>query len=301
MIAPLSLAFRMLNTPLLIRPDDAGPITSAIAASFGLAAAGDGLQAPPPSRLVQLHPGRVMRAGYDVAEGVAVIQVQGVLVQRLGTLRPSGGMTGYDGIRQNLLAALVDKAVRAIVLHIDSSGGEVGGCFDLADQIRAVRGVKPIWAILDESAHSAAYALASAAERVTVPRTGYAGSIGAIAMLADMSRALKRGGVAVHFVTYGARKAEEARATFNGVSPDLLARMQKEIDAVGEIFGATVRRNRGISAGLIRRHEGASFLGRAAVEQGLVDAVMAPDEAFRSLLASFGQRPPGKPAGKGAA
>ena len=48
-------------------------------------------------------------------------------MQKLGTLRPYSGMTGYDGIRQNFLEALSDPAVEAIVLDIDSPGGEVAG------------------------------------------------------------------------------------------------------------------------------------------------------------------------------
>ena len=88
-----------------------------------------------------------------------MIQVEGTLVQKLGTLRPYSGMTGYDGIRQNFLEALSDPAVEAIVLDIDSPGGEVAGCFDLVDTIYAARGEKPIWSVLSESAYSAGYAL----------------------------------------------------------------------------------------------------------------------------------------------
>jgi ClpP class serine protease len=90
--------------------------------------------------------------------GVAVIQVHGTLVQRCGSLRPYSGMTGYDGLRQNFLTALVDPAAKAIVFDVDSPGGEVAGCFDLVDQIYQARGVKPIGAILSEHAFSAAYA-----------------------------------------------------------------------------------------------------------------------------------------------
>ncbi|MBM6408916.1 hypothetical protein JNW95_14475, partial [Lacticaseibacillus rhamnosus] len=68
--------------------------------------------------------------GYDVVDGVAMIDIEGTLVQKLGTLRPYSGMMGYDGIRENFARALVDTGVRAIALVIDSPGGEVAGCFD---------------------------------------------------------------------------------------------------------------------------------------------------------------------------
>ena len=137
-----------------------------------------------------------------------MIQVEGTLVQKLGTLRPYSGMTGYDGIRQNFLEALSDPAVEAIVLDIDSPGGEVAGCFDLVDTIYAARGEKPIWSVLSESAYSAGYAIASAADRIVVPRTGGTGSIGVISMHVDWSQALTEAGVKVTFITYGERKAD---------------------------------------------------------------------------------------------
>jgi ClpP class serine protease len=74
-------------------------------------------------------------------------------------------------------------------------GGEVSGCFDLVDAIYAIRGKKPIWGILNEYAYSAGYAIASACDYVTVPRTGGVGSIGVITMHVDMSKAIDSAGL----------------------------------------------------------------------------------------------------------
>lgn len=293
------LSQRIFNTPLAIRPDKAEVAIAAVADRLGLTriARADGASLAPAAAaraamdsdpwLAQPN-AQPDRCGYDVLAGVAVLEVHGTLVQRLGTLRPYSGMTGYDGLRQNLLVAMSDPQVRAIALDLDSPGGEVAGCFDLVDTLFALRGRgKPIWGICAENAYSAAYAVASACDRITVPRTGGAGSVGVITMLADLSRMLDEDGVTVHFVHYGARKAEEGRARYTGVKPDLLARIQAEIDVVGELFTATVARNRGLSAAAVRGQEAACFMGAAAVAQGLADTVMAPDEAFRSLLASL--------------
>jgi ClpP class serine protease len=226
--------------------------------------------------------------GYDLLAGVAVIPVRGVLLNRLGRLRPYGSYaTGYDGIRQAYLTAQADQRVRGIAFDIDSPGGMLSGLFDLADTIHAGRARKTSWAILSESAYSAAYQLASSTDRVTVPRTGGAGSIGVITMLVDFSGALSEAGIGVHFVHYGKHKAEEGRATYTGVKPDLLARLQAEVDRFGEMFVAAVARNRGLDPAAIRAQEARTYGGDAAREQGLADAVMAPDDAFRALLASL--------------
>ncbi|MFC4705519.1 S49 family peptidase [Paraburkholderia caffeinitolerans] len=223
---------------------------------------------------------------YDVAEGVARIPVEGTLVHKLGTLHPFSGMTGYDGIRALLSMALGDDEVRAIMLDIDSPGGEVAGCFDLCDAIYGARGRKPIWSVLTESAYSAAYAIASATDRIIVPRTGGTGSVGVICMHVDMSQALSRAGIDVTLIQYGARKADGNE--FNPLSKDALRRFQADVDAMGEIFVRTVARNRDLKTAAVRDTEAGTFLGADGVDIGFADAVMAPDEAFASLLEELG-------------
>lgn len=279
------LAQRLFNTPLMIRQEKAEVIMAALAERLGIShvyrADGsdvlDGLDDAGWSRM-----GDNPRAGYDLVGDVAIIQVHGTLVAKLGTLRPYSGMTGYDGIRQNVLLALSDPKVKAIALDIDSPGGEVSGCFDLVDTIYAARGTKPIWAILSDSAYSAAYAIASAADRITVPRTGGTGSIGVIWMHMDWSKAISNAGLKVTFVTYGARKADGHPEI--PLSKEALACAQESIDAMGDLFVSTVARNRGLQKKAIRATEAGTYLGGLGVDIGLADDVLAPDAAFRALL-----------------
>jgi ClpP class serine protease len=167
-------------------------------------------------------------------------------------------------------------------LHINSPGGDVAGCFDLADAIYAARGTKPIWAILNESAYSAAYAIASAADKIAVPRTGGTGSIGCITLHADITGMLKDAGVRVTTVQYGARKSDGyPTSPMRGAA---LAGAQAIIDQMGELFVRTVARNRGLAHSTVRDFEAGIFLGRDGVAAGLADAVMSPDEAFLALM-----------------
>jgi len=281
------LAQKLFNVPLAITPQKAEIVMAALADRFGLA------------RLFHAD-GRVVAfddwdgdigepaqtRAYEVVAGIAVIPVTGTLVQKLGTLKPYSGMTGYDGLRACLSMAMADEDVRGIALDIDSPGGEVAGCFDLADDIYRMRGSKPIWAILTESAYSAAYALASACDRILVPRTGGTGSVGVICMHVDMSKALGAAGVNVTLIHYGDRKADGSDS--QPLSKEAMSRYQSDVDAMGELFVKTVARNRGLSVKTVRDTQATTFLGAAGVEIGFADAVMAPDEAFRSLLAELG-------------
>ena len=92
---------------------------------------------------------------FAMLDGVAVIEVSGVLVHRGAWVGQSSGPTSYEGIAAQLGAAASDPAMRGIALEIDSFGGEVAGVFDLADAIRAARSAKPVWAFVAEHAFSA--------------------------------------------------------------------------------------------------------------------------------------------------
>jgi len=261
------LAQRLFNTPLAIHPRKAEIAMYALADRLGVRSMvqmDGGLVAPmawdddddvvfASQRRSSADP------GYDLAGPVALIGVTGTLVQKLGSLRPFSGMTGYDGLRQAILTAATDDEVKGIALMVDSGGGEVAGCFDLVDTIHSVRGTKPIWAICDESAYSAAYAIASAADYITVPRTGGVGSVGVICMHVDWSDALTKAGIKVTFVTKGAKKA-------NGhaelpLSDSAFADMQRDIDEMGALFDQTVARNRGMALEAVTATEAGTFMG----------------------------------------
>lgn len=282
------LAQRLFNTPLAIHPHKAEVIMAAVMDRFGISRVEAFMAMSDESygyddnrrRSTQCDP------GYDNVAGIAVIPIQGTLVQKLGCLRPYSGMTGYDGIRQTFLTAMADPEITGICLDIDSPGGEVAGCFDLVDEIYNARGDKPIHAILSESAYSAAYAIASAADRICVPRTGGVGSVGVVTMHLDWSQRIKDDGLKVTIITFGSRKAEGS--PYKELSDEAFTAIQQDINAMGELFVNTVARNRGISAKAIKNTQAACFMAGDGVEQGLADEVITPDAAFRKLLSLTG-------------
>lgn len=285
------LAQRLFNTPVAITPDKAEVIIAAIGQRIGVTKLVhlDGhvvaMSGEDDDEYLYGGAAREPQKGYDTVAGVAVIQVEGTLVQKSGIVRPWSGMTGYDGIRQNLLTALADKQVEAIVLDVDSPGGEVAGCFDLADTIYAARKKKPIWAICSENAYSAAYALASSAERVIVPRTGGVGSIGVICMHVDFSKALDKMGVAVTLLKYGEFKDDGSDMA--PLTKGAFDRAMRDINAMGALFDELVARNRNIAAEKVKGFNAATFMGPRGVAAGLADAVQSPDAALRSLIKSL--------------
>lgn len=283
------LATRLFNVPLAVHPAKAEIVMAALADRLGITQLYRDGKPVPLAFDFDLDDDLSMPVhdrGYDAVAGVAIVPVQGTLVQRTGTLRPYSGMSGYDQIRSAFALALEDEEIRAIVLDIDSPGGEAAGLFDLVDGLYNARGQKPVWAILSEVAYSGGYAIASAADRIVVPRTGGTGSIGVLCLHVDFSKALAQGGLAVTFIQFGARKSDGA--PHKPLSAGALSAIQADIDMVGELFVETVARNRGLATAAVRATEAATFQGSAGVEQRLADQVMAPDQAFRELLESLG-------------
>ena len=225
-------------------------------------------------------------APFPIIDGVAVIAIAGTLVHRGAWIGQSSGLTSYEGLAAQIDAAVHDPAIRGIALEIDSFGGEVAGAFDLADRIRAARDKKPVHAFLAEHALSAGYALASQADRITLPRTGAAGSIGVITMHTDMSGMLAQKGVAVTLIHAGAQKADGN--PYAALPEGIRDRLQAELEDFRILFAETVALGREATLGkdAALATEAAIFRGAAAVDAGLADAVADPRTAFRAFTES---------------
>ena len=217
------IAQRAFNTPLLVEPSKAMAFLSGRGPRItGRQLRLAGLEVAPEDVVLATAHARAGILTHDLADqyqrdgqtpfamvdGIAVIEISGVLVHRGAWIGQSSGQTSYEGIAAQLATAVADPAVRGIALEIDSFGGEVAGVFDLADAIRAARSAKPVWAFVAEHAFSAGYALASQADRIILPRTGAVGSIGVVVMHADLSGQLSDAGVTVTLIHSGAHKVD---------------------------------------------------------------------------------------------
>ncbi|HVL75304.1 MAG TPA: S49 family peptidase [Noviherbaspirillum sp.] len=220
---------------------------------------------------------------YDLGHGVAVLPVHGSLTHRTRGLDAMSGLHSYKQMSMDFRAMLNDSSVRHIVLDVNSPGGHVNGLFDLADEIFAARGTKPISAIVDESGYSAGYAIASAADEIIVPRMGGVGSVGIVAAHVDKSAAMEREGVKVIPIYAGARKADGLPGV--PLTDEAHARLQAEVDLAYELFVETVARNRGMSVEAVKATEAGTYRGADAVRVRFADRVMTANDAIREIVA----------------
>src|SRR5258708_5204404 len=164
------LATRIFGTPLMIQGAKLEVILGVLGPRLGLdlsRAAEEGAAQPPPIARALFGAAEDLQAGTDerpydlTSDGIAIITTEGTLVHKAGWLGALSGLVSYADIGAAESAAKADPTVKGILHVIDSYGGEVNGCFDLADQIFATRSAKPVYAVAADDAYSAAYALAS--------------------------------------------------------------------------------------------------------------------------------------------
>ena len=268
------LASRLYGTPLLIARPKLEVILGVVARKM----AGDTLATPPPTTLDVS-----MSGGFQILEGIAVLPVLGTLVRRSSYIGAASGLTSYHDIEAMAEQAFTDPQVRAVLLEIDSSGGEAGGVFDLAQRLRqlAQSSGKPLWAIADEAALSAAYAIACAADRLWLTRTAEVGSIGVVAIHVDESVADAKAGLNYTFLHAGAHKVDGHPHA--PLPAPVAADIQADIDQLHDQFIALVAGFRRLTVEAIRDTEARVYRGEAAIQTGLADQIGTRNEAVTAL------------------
>ncbi len=213
-----------------------------------------------------------------VRDTTGILYVQGPLFKRANLFTEISGATSYETLARDFRAALDDFSVNSIALYIDSPGGEASGCDEFANMIYEARGQKPITAFVSGMACSAAYWIASAADRIVASDLSVLGSIGVV--LSTSTRDPKPGEKRFEFVSSQSPHKRVDMETDAGK-----AQIQKRVDALADVFISTVARNRGVSVETVIEKFGAGGVevGAAAVALGLADGV----GQFEAILADL--------------
>lgn len=245
--------------------------------------------------------------------GIAIVDICGPLTQH--AVAYSDFLTdasfvpfdSYDGIRARCTAAF-ESGARAVVLRINSPGGDASGCFELSRELRsmAVRSGRPLVSYVDGCAASAAYAIACAATGgIYAPPTASVGSIGVFEAIVDVTQQDAMMGLRVQFVASGARKLDGNPHA--GLTKEAVAALQGKVDALASLFFELVEEMRGIPVETVRALEGGLFLAAqpsgAAVIDGqkvwsevvdllsdpLKEAAMAKNSSYKEALAKLAE------------
>lgn len=220
----------------------------------------------------------------DRRAATAIIPIFGPIFPRADYFSEVSGATSVSGIARMLDHALADPDVAAIVLNIDSPGGQVTGVRELADKIFEADKVKPVTAYVSGMAASAAYWLASAARQIVAERTATAGSIGVLCAWTDDSAAKKSQGLRDYVVV----SSQTPKKHVDPKSREGLGELQHHVDVLADIFIGDVAAYRGVATDVVMRDfgEGRVILAEEALPVGLIDAIGTLDNAIESAAAA---------------
>ena len=275
--SPVRVTSLVYGTPLMIGADKLAQIETALR---------DRLLADCPDPMAPVDGPDVGGCSSVAADGISTIEIRGTLANRTTGMQAMSGLCSYAAISAQFSAAMSDPAVRGIVLDIDSCGGESDGVFELSDQIKAARGVKPVYAVADQACLSAAYAIACAAERIYVGAyTGGVGSIGVVACHVDRSKANVMAGIAPEYISAGTGKTDGNPN--QPLTDPARERLQAEVDRRYALFVDAVAANRGLTDAAIRAIGAICKFGSDGVAAGLADRVGTMATARADMLSAI--------------
>lgn len=228
-------------------------------------------------RILAIHPSAI-RATYekrevrpnDVDDGLGIMCIDGPLEHKGGWW-----FDDYECILQRFKDLMYDDQARAVLLKIDSPGGDAAGLNETVNaMIRCKRETgKPVYAYADEGAYSAAYALACSADFIALPAAGGVGSIGVIAALVSFVRQTEAAGIDLELIYNGSMKADGNPDA--PITDQSRRHLQRRVDQLAGLYHELVASSRGLTVKQVRRLNADTFYGYDAVDAGIADDVMS--------------------------
>ncbi len=229
-------------------------------------------------------PKRPVAAG----DTMAVINLSGVITPKPTFFSMFFGGTALTDFGASLEAAGNNPKVAGIILNVDSPGGMVDLVTETAAAIRAAREVKPVVAVANTDAASAAYWLAAQADELVVTPSGSVGSIGVYTAHTDFSSWEEQNGQKTTLISAGKYKIEGN--PYEPLSEEASAAMQQRVDSFYSMFVGDVAAGRGVAEAAVRNGygEGRMLTAADALAAGMVDRVATMDEVLAGLAEKLG-------------
>ncbi len=278
------LVAEFLATPWALMPERLHALASVVMRwSAGIPAEADNMIRVQADRVIRET--RRQTASAQSAGGIAVLPLYGVVTQRGNMVEDVSGPggTSTQQFSSALRQLLADDTVGQILIDIDSPGGSVYGVAELADEIQSARTQKPVVAVANSLAASAAYWIGCSASEFYVTPGGEVGSIGVWQAHQDYSKALEESGVKTTLISAGKFKVEGN--PYSPLDDEAQSFMQSRVDDYYAAFTKAVARGRGVPIAQVRDGMGQGrVLGAdAALAQNMVDGIATFDDVLKKM------------------
>lgn len=220
------------------------------------------------------------------AGNVGVIPIRGTIQHHAGSdfFSYLFGGTSLDSLSRSLDLMVAEPSIKSIILDIDSDGGSSLGLQEFAGKVRSSRGSKPILAIANAKANSAAYWIGTAADAFYATPSAIVGSVGVVTLHMDHSEMLANEGIKPTFIISGRYKVEGN--PYEPLGDEAAAHLQKLNNDVYATFVGDVARNRGVSEATVKKDfgEGRVFTARDAKARNMIDGIATMDQVIKRSL-----------------
>jgi ClpP class serine protease len=216
----------------------------------------------------------------------AAISIKGVITQTPSFMAMifGGGNTTYPEINAAISAAEQDDSITNITYEVDSPGGGFDGLFNTLAAMQSAK--KPSKAMVSSLSASAAYAIASQADKIVASNiAARIGSIGVVATYYDDENEIS--------IT----STDAPRKRPNVRTEEGIAMVREELDALHEIFVEAISQGRGMTPEEINANfgQGGTFLAREALKRGMIDEIATPSlkavKTTNTTTATSGNKP----------
>ena len=209
---------------------------------------------------------------------IAIIPLSGTITTGDSSLL-SGSVITPKLVRDYLTKAEEDKAVKAIILRIESPGGEIAPCQEILWEIERVSETKTIVVSMGGTAASGGYYISTKADKIVALPTTMTGSIGVISQIMNIEGLLEKLGIQIE--TYKGGKFKDMYRGFREMTQEEKEIMQGMIDEYYELFIEVVAEGRGLNKEEVRNlATGQIYTGTEAKELGLIDELGDLDTAI---------------------
>lgn len=208
---------------------------------------------------------------------IALLPIRGMIVSEgVSTFSPTRTTSSIEIVRL-LNEMKKNKRVKALILEINSPGGNPFPCKEIAEAVKGIG--RPTVAWVRDTAASGGYWIASAADAVVADALSVIGSVGVASLRPDFSELLKKIGIDVNMITSGIEK----RFGFPFMAPteEEKRTTEEEIKVIQEVFLGEIRKNRNLSDEVIEQiSSGRTYFGEEARKMGLVDELGGKEKAL---------------------
>src|SRR5882762_2348027 len=245
----------------------------AVAAFRGFAATGVRVEEPLPRFREVL----VERGGRMVPDRIALITLRGLISSSIpGTVSDSM----VEDMRLALQQARDDNRVKAIVLEIDSPGGEVTASDQIYNAVTKARARKPVVVYMDSLTASGGYYIACGGKFLMANETTITGSIGVIIQTLNYEQLFNKVGLAS--VVFKSGKFKDMLNGARPITPEERELVQSFIMKTYDKFLGIVAKERSLPAEMLRNSiaDGRILSGKEALNNKLIDGIGQIEDAY---------------------